>query len=248
MTALQATHGSISDVLVNGNVVSQYFDNFTMTGTRDKSEVSAFKSTFKSYVAGLIDNVGTFTGFHDPNIDLDLYTYMTQLTAYQNMWLYAPEGAAGSVAQNNIAYSLTAESTKYEVKSAINSANQISAEIQMSQNGGGLDRGVLLSPYATQSAGGNSSSYDSGVTSTTNGGVLILHCFSDTASLVVNLQDSADNTTFANVTGYQITATNSVINSYRYPAAGVTPTGTIRRYTRVTWTGTGTFLALFSRK
>lgn len=247
MVALAATHGSVADVFVNGNLVSQYFNDFSMGATRDKAEVSAFKAIFKSYVAGMIENIGTFSGFHDPNIDLDLYTYMTQLTSYQNMWLYAPAGAEGSSAQGNIGYSITAQSTKYEIKSATSAANAISAEVQMSQSGGGLDRGVILSPWATQSAGSSVSS-DFGSTSSTNGGVLILHCFSDTASLVVNLQDSADNSTFANVTGYQITATNSTINAYRYPAAGIAPTGTIRRYTRATWTGTGTFLALFSRK
>lgn len=249
MTALAPTHGSVADVLVNGNVVSQYFDNFTMSATRDKAETSAFKATFKSYVAGLSDNVATFTGFLDPNIDLDLYTYMTQVTAYQNMWFYAPLGAQGSSAAGNIGYSVTGLSTKYEIKSAINAANTISAEVQTSQTGGGsLDRGVILSPWVTQGAAGTSASNNFGSVSSSNGGVLILHTFSDTASLVVTLQDSADNTTFANVGSYSITATNSTIAAYRYPAAGVVPTGTIRQYTRVSWTGTGTFLAMFSRK
>lgn len=248
MVALAATHGSLSDVLVNGNVVSQYFNSFGINPTRDKAEVSAFKSVFKSYVAGMIDSVATLNGFYDPNIDATLYTYLTQVTAYNNQWLYAPAGAAGSSAQNNIAYSITGSSTKYEVKSATNAANSITAEVQLSQTGGGFDRCVILSPYATQSAGGNSASYDSGVTSTANGGVLVVHVFSDSASLVVNLQDSADNSTFANVTGYTISPVNATIAAYRYPAAGTTPTGTIRRYTRISWTGTGTFLAAFSRK
>jgi hypothetical protein len=248
VTALEATHGSLADVLVNGNVVSQYFSDFTMSDTRDKSEVSAFKSTFKSYVAGLVDSTGTFSGFHDPNIDLDLYTYMTQLTAYQNMWFYAPEGATGSGAAGNVGYSISAESTKYEIKSAINSANTISAEVQMSATGGGIDRGIILSPYVTQSGTGHSTSNNFGSTSTTNGGVLTVHCFSDTSTLVVDLQDSADNSTFANVTGFQISPTDSTIASYRYPAAGVATSGTIRQYTRISWTGSGTFLAMFSRK
>lgn len=248
MVALSATHGSVADVLVNGNVVSQYFDNFAMAATRDKAETSGFKQLFKSYVAGLIDNVATFSGFYDPNIDLDLYTYLTQLTNYNNQWIYAPQGAQGSSAFGLNAYSVTGSSVKYEVKSAINSANAVSAEVQMSQSGGGLDRGPIYHPWMTEAAGGNTASIDSGVTSTANGGVLIVHTFSDTASLVVTLQDSADNSTFANVTGYTLSPTNATIAAYRFPAAGVTPTGTVRRYTRMTWTGTGTFLAMFSRK
>lgn len=248
MVALSPTHGSLADVLVNGNVVSQYFNDFGINPTRDKAEVSAFKSVFKSYVAGMIDSVASISGFYDPNIDTDLYTYLTQVTAYNNQWFYAPAGAQGSTTQNNTAFSITGATTKYEVKSATNSANSITAEVQLSQTGGGLDRGVILSPWITQVAGGNSASYDSGVVSTTNGGVLVVHAFSDVASLVINLQDSADNSTFANVTGYTLSPTNATIAAYRYPAAGVAPTGTIRRYTRITWTGTGTFLAMFSRK
>jgi hypothetical protein len=251
VTALAATHGSNTDVFVNGNVVSQYFNDMTLTQTRDKAETSAFKSLFKSYVAGLIDAVATLTGMFDSSSaiaeDNLLYGYLTALVALDNSWFYAPNGAQGSTAQNQVAYAVFGLSTKYEIKSAMNSANTISAEVQLDNIGGGVERGVILSPWATQGAGGNSASFDSGTVSTANGGVLVVHAFSDTASLVVNLQDSADNSTFANVTGYNISPTNATAAAYRYPAAGTAPTGTIRRYTRVTWTGTGTFLALFAR-
>lgn len=248
MTALMPTHGSVADAFVNGNVVSQYFTDWTQGGTRDKAEVSAFKSVFKAYVAGMIDATVALTGWYDPNIDTELYNWFVATTNVDNNWFWAPAGAQGAGAAGNIGYSITGFSTKYEVKSDIKSANSITAEIQLDQDGGGLDRGNVLSPWVTQSAGGTSSSVDSGVVSTANGGVLVVQAFSDTASLVVNLQDSADNTTFANVTGYTLSPANATAAAYRFPAAGVTPTGTIRRYTRVTWTGTGTFLAFFSRK
>jgi len=252
MVALAASHGSLADVLVNGNVVSQYLNDWSQSMSRDKAETSAFKQTFKSYVAGLGDNVIALAGMFDSSnptaSDPLIYSYLTSLTTTDSMWLYSPLGAQGASAAGNVGYSITGISTKYEVKSALNAANVITAEVQMDNNGGGLDRGVILSPWVTQGAGGSSTSSDSGVTSTANGGVLVVHTFSDTASLVVNLQDSADNSTFANVTGYTLSPTNATIAAYRFPAAGVTPTGTIRRYTRVTWTGTGTFLALFSRK
>jgi hypothetical protein len=249
VTALQASHGSSTDVIVNGNLVSQYFNDATISLNRDKAETSAFKQTYKSYVGGLIDGVATFTGLFDPNIDLDLYTYMTQITgANGNYWASSPQGFQGSAAFGNVITSYSGQSTKYEPKSALSSANTITAEVQMSQNSGGVDRGYVYHPWQTEVASGNTSSIDFGSTSSAAGGVLVLHAFSDTASLVINLQDSADNSTFANVTGYTISATNSTIAAYRYPAGGVTPTGTVRRYTRITWTGTGTFLAMFSRK
>jgi len=251
MVALAASHGANTDVLVNGNIVSQYFTDLTFTSSRDKAETSAFKSLFKSYVAGLIDPVVTLSGLFDSSgstaEDALLYSYLTSLTTQDNSWIYAPVGAVGSSAQNVVAYAVFGQSVKYEVKSAMNAANLITAEIQIDNQGGGVERSVILSPWATQGAGGNSSSFDSGVTSTANGGVFIVQTFNDTASLVVNLQDSADNSTFANVTSYTISPTNATTAAYRFPAAGVTPTGTVRRYTRVTWTGTGTFLAMFAR-
>lgn len=252
MANLAASHGSLADVFVNGNVVSQYLNDWAQAGTRDKAETSAFKQLFKSYVAGMGDNVVTLAGMFDSSnataIDPLLYSYLTALTNVDNMWLYGPLGLQGASAFGNSAYSITGLSTKYEVKSVLNAANAITAEIQMDQNGGGLDRGFVYSPWATQGAGGNTASIDSGVVSTTAGGVLVVHAFSDTASLVVNLQDSADNSTFANVSTYTLSPANTTAAAYRFPAAGVTPTGTVRRYTRVIWTGTGTFLAMFSRK
>ena len=252
MTALLASHGVNTDVLVNGLVVSQYFNQADPSLTRDKAESSAFKQLFKSYVAGLADGVVAIAGMYDSSNataeDPLLYGYLTQATSTDNYWIHAPLGAQGASAFGNPAKSISGIATKYEIKSALNSVNAITAEVQLDNTGGGLDNGLILSPWVTQGSAGTGSSTNNTAGATTNGGVLIVHAFSDTASLVVNLQDSADNSTFANVSGFTISPTNATAAAYRFPAAGVAPSGTIRQYTRITWTGTGTFLALFSRK
>lgn len=251
MVALNAAHAYNTDVLANGLVLSQYFNDFSPSLTRDKAEATAFKQLFKSYVAGLVDGVVAIAGLYDSSNataeDPILYGFLTQVTSTDNNWIHAPLGAQGAGAFGNPANSITGIATKYDVKSALNSANMIAAEVQMDNTGGGFDKGLLLSPWVTQGSAGTGSSINNGAAST-NGGVLIVHAFSDTASLVVNLQDSADNVTFANVSGFTISPVNATAAAYRYPAAGTAPSGTIRQYTRVTWTGTGTFLALFSRK
>jgi hypothetical protein len=253
VTALIPTHGSNADCFVNGNVVTQYFNSAVLGANRDKAEVSAFKGLYKSYVAGMIDATVTFGGMADPNIGGLLYPYLTSVTSggNNNLWMWAPTGAGtagqGAAAFGNFAWSVTGSETKYEEKGGINEAYTLTAEVQLNQDGGGIDRGQIYVPYATQGAGGNTSSINYGSTNSTNGGVLVVHTFSDTASLVVTLQDSADNATWANVTGYTLSPTNSTIGGYRYPAYGVTPAQTIRQYTRVLWTGTGTFVAFFSR-
>lgn len=252
MTALLPSHGVNTDVLVNGLVVSQYFNDFSPSLSRDKADVSAFKQLFKSYVAGEADGTVAIAGMYDSSNttaeDPLLYGYLSAATAVDSNWFYAPLGAQGAGAFGNPGKSITGLTTKYEIKSATSSANVVSAEVQMDATGGGLDSGLILSPWVTQVGSGNGSSTNYGATSSTNGCVLVVHAFSDVASLVVNLQDSADNATWANVTGVTVSPTNSVAGAYRYPAAGTAPSGTVRQYTRVTWTGTGTFLALFSRK
>lgn len=251
MTALLASHGVNTDVFANGLVLSQYFNEFSPSLARDKAEASAFKQLFKSYVAGLADGTVAIAGLFDSSVttaeDAVLYGFLTQVTSTDNNWIHAPLGATGAGAFGNPANSITGISTKYEIKSALTTANLITAEVQLDNNGGGFDKGLLLSPWVTQGSSGTGSSVNNGAASS-NGGVLVVHAFSDTASLVVNLQDSADNTTFANVTGFTISPANATAAAYRFPAAGTAPSGTIRQYTRVTWTGTGTFLALFSRK
>jgi hypothetical protein len=256
VTALQATHGSGSDCFVNGNVVTQYFNSASLGATRDKAESSAFKSPFKSYVAGMSDVAVEFGGMYDPVIDGMVYQQLTNITSgvNTNLWLWVPEGAGSTVAGNtqgaaafgNPGWSVTGQTVKYTPKGGINEANTITASVQLSQDGGGIDRGVIYVPWQSNAAG-SSSSINYGSTNSTNGGALVVHCFSDVASLVVNLQDSADNATWANVTGYTLSPTNATIGGYRYPAYGVTPSQTIRQYTRVTWTGSGTFVAFFSR-
>jgi hypothetical protein len=251
VTALNAVHGSNTDVLVNGLVVSQYFNDISPSLSRDKAESSAFKQLFKSYVAGLVDGTVAIAGLFDSSntsaSDSLLYGFLVQATSTDNNWIHAPLGAAGAGAFGNPINSITGISTKYEIKSALTTANLITAEVQLDNTGGGFDKGLILSPWVTQGSGGTGASINNGAAST-NGGVFVVHAFSDAASLVVTLQDSADNATFANVTGFVITTTNSVAAAYRFPAAGVSPSGTIRQYTRITWTGSGTFLALLSRK
>jgi hypothetical protein len=249
MTALNPTHGSVADVLVNGYVVSQYLNDMAWAGARDKAETTAFKSTNKAYVGGVMDSTAAFSGMFDGSNTSAIDSLLQPaLSAGDQFWFYAAGGCQGAAAFGNVGLSIGGFCDKYEIKSAIADANRITANVQTDGNGGGTDRGFVYAPYATQAAPGNTASLDFGSVSTTNGGVLVVHTANDTASLVVSLFDSADNSTFAAVSGYTVSPANATTAAYRYPAVGVTPTGTVRRYTRINWTGTGTFMAFFSRK
>lgn len=133
MTALQPTHGSIADVELGtvgapgtGAVISQYVNEFTFSAQRDKSEVSAFKNTFKAYVAGMADLTLSFNGSADQNIDGQLFGLLILVTP-SIQYIYYPEGIGNT---GTPCYTGLGFLDKYEIKTATNSAFTFSATFQ----------------------------------------------------------------------------------------------------------------------
>jgi hypothetical protein len=105
-----------------------------------------------------------------------------------------------------------------------------------SSDGYPVEWGYSLTPgIRTDVAATNGASLDSGVVSTTFGAQAYLHVFAVTGtSVTVTLQDSADNSTFANITGGAFIAATTA------GAQRLALTGTVRRYVRAITTGTFT--------
>jgi hypothetical protein len=99
----------------------------------------------------------------------------------------------------------------------------------------------------TDTAATNGTALDFGATSTLFGWQAYLHVFAVTGtSVTVKLQDSADNSTFADLTGAAFTAATGRTSQRLAGAAG----STVRRYVRAITTGTftvGTFAVNFVR-
>lgn len=111
--------------------------------------------------------------------------------------------------------------------------------VQALANGYGLDWGIAGTPgIRTDTAATNGAlALDQGVASTAFGLQAFLHVFAFTGtSVTAAVQDSADNVTFANVTGGVFTAA-SAAGSQRIETGR---TQTVRRYLRVATTGTFT--------
>lgn len=102
----------------------------------------------------------------------------------------------------------------------------------------GLEWGVQLTAgKLTQGAAANGSSYDTGVVSTAHGWAMHLHVFEFTGtSVTVKVQDSADNSAWADITGATFVAATAV--GAQRVSAGPTSTATVRRYLRIVSTGT----------
>lgn len=119
--------------------------------------------------------------------------------------------------------------------------------VQMLSNGAPIEPGVLLTPgLRTDTSATNGSSLD-GSAATTFGLSAYAFLTALTGSdITLTLQDSADNSTFAAITGGAFTAFTA-IGAQRLQTA---VNGTVRRYVRVASSGTftsATFVVLFVR-
>jgi hypothetical protein len=89
---------------------------------------------------------------------------------------------------------------------------------------------------SAQAAGtNNGTSHDNTAVSTTNGGYLQVHLFNSTATDVdVKIQDSANNSVWADLSGAAVNNLSAV-----HASGSVAVTGTVRRYIRAVATVTG---------
>lgn len=241
-------HGSKTELFFNGFDVSTFFKSFGLALNRDKAETSAFKATTKSYVAGLSDATASLEGFFDGAADAADQLMQAWSIGGDDIISYFPYGSTPGV--NNPGYSLLSQNSKYEIKTDVGTAAEISVEASASKDssGTGLDRVFPASVNQTVAAPGNTSGFD-GTAATTAGAALVVHARTTGGTLTVNLEDSADNVTFAAVAGATLSFTGGTVPNPNEDGKRVVVTGNLRRYTRLAWTGAGTIvLGMISRK
>lgn len=124
----------------------------------------------------------------------------------------------------------------------------LTVAVASQSNAYGMEWGQALTVgKRTDSSATNGGSIDCGATSTLFGAQIYLHVFAVTGtSVTVKLQDSADNSTFADLSGAAFTAATAAGWQRLQLASGAT----VRRYVRAVTTGTftvGTFAVNFVR-
>lgn len=228
------THGSKAKVFLNGYDLTGYTTNVAQSGSADTADVSVLGNTAKAYVLGLQDGTMSLSGVLDGAAgqgDEILSGAIAAQAAADNA-LYLPQGNVLGLP----AYGMDSWQTAYEVTADVGDAAKWSASLQSNV---GTERLLVHHIFQAEGAGGNSTGVDYGSVSTTNGGVAYLHATAG-ASLIVKVQDSADNSTFADI------GTFTTLNARGFQRLAIA--GTVRRYTRCLWTGTGTFVMAFGRK
>ncbi len=134
-------------------------------------------------------------------------------------------GAAASIQSKQVGYDPTRAAD-----------GDLTAAFQFLSNGTPLEWGVMLTAgLRTDSTATNGASWD-GAAQTLFGGQFYLHVTAFTGtSVTVKIQDSADNSSFADLAGASFTAV-SAAPAHQWIATG--RTATVRRYLRVATTGT----------
>ena len=217
----------LTDIKASKDV--EMYDTTTMTGT-SKTYQPGLKNG-KLSISYLWDQAA---GGSDPVLQAALGSAAGQVVSY------FPVGYA---AIGNRAELLSSRLTNFEAGAGVADLLKGSSEIM---SDGDMDGGVVLSPLTSRTGTGNYASVDNGVASA-NGGVGHLHVTVDNGTaLVVKIQDSADDSSFADI----ITFTSiGVVGSERIALA---VGSAVRRYVRAavtTLTGTAfTFAVTFARR
>jgi hypothetical protein len=238
---MPTSHGSTAEFIGNGYVLSTFLNSAGVSGNRDSSEASTFGVSSKKYLPGLKDTTWNIEGIYDGAVDaIDQILQAALDSTTDGLFSYFP---FGQLTQGNVAFTMDVIESSYEITSDIGDVNQISAELAAGSTGK-HGRGLVASPMSVKGSGGNTTGMDAGAgfaaTNPNSNVALVVHATAS-STLNVKLQHSTDNSAFTDV------GTALVFASGRGSQRQIMASMTLNRYTRVLWTGTGTFMAIIER-
>lgn len=231
-------HGRKAKVYVNGYDLTAFMRAGSIQRTADMAEASPFMTDAKSYIPGMHDATISGEGMYDgaaAAID-EVLDAILGVATHANVLVDIGDEAVGSVA-----HGMKAGETSKDVDTATDDVAAVALEFQSSS---GAERCLIHKPLTviTTSNDGDGTSIDNGASSA-YGGVGYLHVTSATGgSLVVKVQHSADNSTFADLITFTAA---TAIGSER-----VAVSGTVNRYTRASEAlsaSTQTYVMAFGR-
>jgi hypothetical protein len=211
--------GDIRDVVVSGGPALLDVTDITQSG--------------HSRLGGLGDGHMALTSYHDPAPGQSHAVFSALPTADEIMTYLRGQAIGGASA------CLNAKQINYDPTRA--NTGELTFKVNGDGNAYGLEWGVQLTAgVRTDTTATNGTSYDT-LASATFGGQAYLQAVAVTGtSFTVTIQDSADNSSFSNVTGLSFTAVSAAPQAQRIAIANGQ---TIRRYVRAVTTGTFTVAA-----
>lgn len=225
------SHGTAARVWIDGFPAACNLNEFGMEGTVDTAETTTLCKSRKTYIPGLEDATVSMSGFFeintiDPETTFDEFLSARVRTSFPVV--FAPQG--GELVGEGV-YQFTGFMTSYSVNATVDEAVSTEMEFQSSL---GWQHASVLQPEITETTTGEGGSHDN-LVSTSNGGSAVLSVISATGTtpeLDVLVEHSADDTIWATLATF---STQTEQN-----AEYVEFSGTVERYTRVSWTISGT--------
>lgn len=218
--------GKNTSVWWNSADVSGYLDSAGISLDVDTSETTTFGKNWKTYLPGTIGASLPFTGKYDATAGLAIEG---QLATDAGVLTFCP-GGGSTIGDRARLASVT--STNYTESAPVGDVVTFQWTA-MAETVVGL--GWVQHAFTEDTNTTVGSSYD-GAAATTTGWTAHLHVsLVDGGSWVVKLEDSADNSSWSDVTGGAFTAATGVTQQRLSSASGAT----LRRYTRYTATRTG---------
>lgn len=231
--------GAASRLFVNKKAVSTTVAGYTATHSRAYGEVTTMGGTVggTNFVPGLMSGTLALRGPQD-SVGQGLAAEIEAAKGVDNSFLatLCPDGTALGA----FAMSILGDAADHEIAASVSDAVGFTFGATADES---VDMGFLAHAYQAETATGNGTSVDRGVASA-NGGVAVLHMpvYSGFTSVTVKLQDSADNTTFADLAGATFTAATAIQAERKFLAAGTAIRRYVRTVTTVVGTGSATFL------
>lgn len=235
---MTSSHGSNADVMGNGYVLSEFLNSAQFSGSVDAGETTTFKKKSKTYIPGLKDTImnaeGVFDG--DPDAADDILWAAIGSDA-DGLFSYIPKGHE---VVGHQAFSMDAIEGSYEINTEVGDIAQISAELSAGTKGQ-FRRGLVARPMDVAVGPGTGPEVDNGAPTADRVTSLVVHCVT-AVSLDVKLQHATTlGGTYVDLPG------TIEVSSGRASLRLLIPPQSVDRYTRVSWTGSGTFMAIVER-
>lgn len=222
---MAAVHGKSTTVLVNSTNLTGYLTATDLSVDVDTSDITTYGSGWKSGLTGLLDATVGFQGIYDPT----LTQVLASVGVDGSILTYSP-GSGSAI--GDMARLLYVTGTTYSESSPVADVVTFAWDVH-SESSVGL--GQVLHPLGTDTNTTTGASKDDAA-ATTSGWTAHLHVTAvSSGSWALKLQDSADNSSWSDVTGGAFTAATGATQQRLTSASGAT----LRRYVRYVATVTG---------
>jgi hypothetical protein len=236
------THGMGDRLLIAGNDISGDINSLTkISGGNAPIEVTDITQSAHARLGGRRDGSIDFIAYHDVAAGA-AHPVLSALPSVDVLATYAHGFSLGAPCASLVSKQINYDGTRPNDGSFTLAVSAVA-------NGFGLEWGVTASAgKQTDAAPGNGTGVDQTTVSTAFGWQAYLHVTALTGtSVIVTLQDSADNVSFANLASGAFTSATAA-QTWQRLAGGATDT--VRRYVRVVSSGTfssATFFVQFVR-